>query len=71
MIAWVKYKSDVYFFLSLTRTERGTYYALDVGGTYFRVLRVHLGGQQSSVLEYEVERQPIPQHLMTGTSKVT
>ncbi|XP_054798881.1 hexokinase-3-like [Prosopis cineraria] len=48
-------------------TERGTYYALDLGGTYFRVLRVHLGGQRPSVLEHEVERQPIPQHLMTST----
>lgn len=50
-------------------TEKGTYYALDLGGTNFRVLRVHLHGQQSSVLEHEVERQPIPQHLMTSTSK--
>ncbi|KAG4973611.1 hypothetical protein JHK87_030432 [Glycine soja] len=51
-------------------TEKGTYYALDLGGTNFRVLRVHLHGQQSSVLEHEVERQPIPQHLMTSTSEV-
>ncbi|XP_028758878.1 hexokinase-3-like [Neltuma alba] len=50
-------------------TERGTYYALDLGGTYFRVLRVHLGGQRRPVLEHEVERQPIPQHLMTSTSE--
>ncbi|TKY67802.1 Hexokinase-3 protein [Spatholobus suberectus] len=50
-------------------TETGTYYALDLGGTNFRVLRVHLHGQQSSVLEHEVERQPIPQHLMTSTSE--
>lgn len=56
---------------SLIRTERGTYYALDLGGTYFRVLRVHLGGERPSVLEHEVERQPIPQHLMTGRSEVT
>ncbi|KAG5118159.1 hypothetical protein JHK82_032579 [Glycine max] len=50
-------------------TEKGTYYALDLGGTNFRVLRVHLHGQQSSVLEHEVERQPIPQNLMTSTSQ--
>ncbi|KHN05494.1 Hexokinase-3 [Glycine soja] len=50
-------------------TEKGTYYALDLGGTNFRVLRVHLHGQQSSVLEHEVERQPIPQNLMTSTSE--
>ncbi|KAL2329197.1 hypothetical protein Fmac_022624 [Flemingia macrophylla] len=50
-------------------TEKGTYYALHLGGTNFRVLRVHLHGQQSSLLEHEVERQPIPQHLMTSTSE--
>ncbi|KAK7341263.1 hypothetical protein VNO80_24189 [Phaseolus coccineus] len=50
-------------------TEKGIYYALDLGGTNFRVLRVHLHDQQSSVLEHEVERQPIPQHLMTSTGK--
>ncbi|XP_020214704.1 hexokinase-3 [Cajanus cajan] len=50
-------------------TEKGTYYALHLGSTDFRALRVHLHGQQSSVLEHEVEQQPIPQHLMTSTSK--
>lgn len=50
-------------------SEKGTYYALDLGGTNFRVLRVQLGGQRSSILEKDVERQPIPQHLMTSTSE--
>ncbi|XP_061374117.1 hexokinase-3-like isoform X1 [Gastrolobium bilobum] len=50
-------------------TERGTYYALHLGGTNFRVSRVHLSGQPSSVFEHEVERQPIPLHLMTSTSE--
>ncbi|KAK7258118.1 hypothetical protein RIF29_32572 [Crotalaria pallida] len=50
-------------------SEKGTYYALHLGGTNFRVLRVRLGGEQSSVLEHEVEQQPIPQHLRTGTSE--
>ncbi|KAE9612861.1 putative hexokinase [Lupinus albus] len=50
-------------------TERGTYYALHLGGTNFRVLRVHLDGQRSSISEHEVERQPIPPHLMTSTSE--
>lgn len=50
-------------------TEKGPYYALHLGGTNFRVTRVHLSGQPSPVLEHEVERQPIPPHLMTGTSK--
>ncbi|XP_052179424.1 hexokinase-3-like [Diospyros lotus] len=50
-------------------SESGTYYALDLGGTYFRVLRVQPSGDNSSILGCEVERQPIPQHLMTGTSE--
>ncbi|KAK3205210.1 hypothetical protein Dsin_019256 [Dipteronia sinensis] len=50
--------------------EKGTYYALDLGGTNFRVLRVQLGGGQgSSILDKDVERQAIPQHLMTGSSE--
>ncbi|POO01113.1 Hexokinase [Trema orientale] len=50
-------------------SEKGTYYALDLGGTNFRVLRVQLGGTRSSILGYDVERQPIPQELMTSTSE--
>ena len=46
------------------------YYGLDLGGTNFRVLRVQLGGQRSAILEPGVERQPIPEHLMTSTSEV-
>lgn len=55
---------------SLFRSEKGTFYALDLGGTNFRVLRVHLGGQRSLTLKHDVERQPIPQNLMTGTREV-
>ncbi|CAL9131717.1 unnamed protein product, partial [Musa textilis] len=50
-------------------TEEGTYYALDLGGTNFRVLRVQLGGKGSMILSHKVESQPIPQKLMTGTSE--
>lgn len=49
--------------------ETGTYYALDLGGTNFRVLRVQLGGEKSTIVGHEVERQPIPQHLMTSTTE--
>ncbi|XP_044478842.1 hexokinase-3-like [Mangifera indica] len=48
-------------------SEKGTYYALVLGGTNFRVLRVLLGGQRSSILAQEVERQPIPRCVMSGT----
>ncbi|KAF5447733.1 hypothetical protein F2P56_033260 [Juglans regia] len=51
-------------------SEKGTYYALDLGGTNFRVLRVQLGGQRSSIMEQHVEKQPIPQHLMSSTSEI-
>ncbi|KAL3621986.1 Hexokinase-3 [Castilleja foliolosa] len=49
--------------------EKGIYYALDLGGTNFRVLGVKLGGQRSAIIGHVVERQPIPQNLMTSTSK--
>ncbi|KAF8403723.1 hypothetical protein HHK36_011827 [Tetracentron sinense] len=49
--------------------EKGTYYALDLEGTNFRVLRVQLGGKRSAILGHDVEQQQIPQHLMTSTSE--
>ncbi|KAK1291419.1 Hexokinase-3 [Acorus calamus] len=49
--------------------EKGIYYALDLGGTNFRVLRVQLGGKVSGILQRQVESQPIPQELMTSTSE--
>ncbi|GLT82145.1 hypothetical protein SLE2022_005550 [Rubroshorea leprosula] len=52
-----------------TGCEKGTYYALDLGGTNFRVLRVQLGGENSSIVDQDVQRQCIPEHLMTGTSE--
>ncbi|XP_072976529.1 hexokinase-3-like [Typha angustifolia] len=50
-------------------TEEGTFYALHLGGTYFRVLRVQLGGEGSKILSRQFEREPIPQELMTSTSQ--
>ncbi|KAB1996740.1 hypothetical protein ES319_D13G252600v1 [Gossypium barbadense] len=49
-------------------SEKGIFYALDLGGTNFRVLRVELGGQRSD-LDPDVEQQPIPEQLMTGRSE--
>ncbi|XP_051120366.1 hexokinase-3-like [Andrographis paniculata] len=51
-----------------TGNEKGTYYALDLGGTNFRVLRVQLGGD-GSIIKHDIELQPIPQDLMTSTSE--
>ncbi|KAK6925572.1 Hexokinase, N-terminal [Dillenia turbinata] len=49
--------------------ERGIYYAVDIGGTNFRVLRVQLGGKRSAIVGCDAERQSIPQELMTSTSE--
>ncbi|XP_071733492.1 hexokinase-1-like [Rutidosis leptorrhynchoides] len=49
-----------------TGDEEGVYYALDLGGTNFRVLRVQLTGH--SGIEYqEFEEVSIPPQLMVGT----
>ncbi|XP_031099291.1 hexokinase-3-like [Ipomoea triloba] len=50
-------------------SEKGTFYALDLGGTNFRVLRVQLGGQRSATIRHDVHQQPIPQHLLSSTSE--
>lgn len=52
------------------RNERGLFYALDLGGTNFRVLRVQLGGKEERVQATEFEQVSIPQELMFGTSEV-
>uniref|UniRef100_A0A452ZMS7 Phosphotransferase n=1 Tax=Aegilops tauschii subsp. strangulata TaxID=200361 RepID=A0A452ZMS7_AEGTS len=49
--------------------EKGLFYALDLGGTNFRVLRVQLGGKEGRVVKQECDEISIPAHLMTGTSQ--
>ncbi|KAI4347055.1 hypothetical protein L6164_007904 [Bauhinia variegata] len=51
-----------------TGEEKGLFYALDLGGTNFRVLRVHLSGRDKGVINQDVEEVSIPPHLMTGSS---
>ena len=46
------------------------FYALDLGGTNFRVLRVQLGGKVERVIATESEQVSIPQELMFATSEV-
>ncbi|CAN1814666.1 Hexokinase-2, chloroplastic [Linum perenne] len=53
----------------LARNEKGLFYALDLGGTNFRVLRVQLGGKEDRVIATESEQVSIPQDLMFGTSE--
>ncbi|CAO2833868.1 unnamed protein product [Amaranthus hypochondriacus] len=52
-----------------TGNEKGLFYALDLGGTNFRVLRVQLGGKDQRVIAVEAEQVSIPQELMFGTSE--
>ncbi|KAL2338022.1 hypothetical protein Fmac_012468 [Flemingia macrophylla] len=51
-----------------TGNEEGLYYALDLGGTNFRVLRVHLGGKDGGIISQEFTEVSIPPNLMVGTS---
>jgi hexokinase len=57
--------------MSFCRDEQGLFYALDLGGTNFRVIRVQLGGREKRVVKQEYEEVSIPSHLMVGTSTVS
>ena len=46
------------------------FYALDLGGTNFRVLKVELGGREGRVLGTELRHVQIPRDLMSGTTEV-
>ncbi|XP_047053169.1 hexokinase-9-like [Lolium rigidum] len=48
--------------------EKGLFYALDLGGTNFRVLRVQLGGKERRIIKQESIGVSIPQHLMSRSS---
>ncbi|KAH7849501.1 hypothetical protein Vadar_018776 [Vaccinium darrowii] len=66
--------SDLQMILSFvdslpTGNEKGLFYALDLGGTNFRVLRVQLGGKDERVIASEFEQVSIPEELMFGTSE--
>lgn len=51
-----------------TGDENGLFYALDLGGTNFRVLRVQLGGKDKHLLKQEFDEVSIPPNLMIGSS---
>ncbi|WVZ24456.1 hypothetical protein V8G54_003000 [Vigna mungo] len=51
-----------------TGNEEGLYYAVDLGGTNFRVLRVQLGGKEGGIVSQEFTEVSIPPDLMVGTS---
>lgn len=62
--------SHVLFLIGVIRDEKGLFYALDLGGTNFRVLRVQLGGKDGGIKHQEFAEVPIPRELMVGTSDV-
>ncbi|WVZ96838.1 hypothetical protein U9M48_042421 [Paspalum notatum var. saurae] len=51
-----------------TGNEEGVFYALDLGGTNFRVLRVQLAGKEKRVAKRESKEVSIPPHLMSGNA---
>lgn len=51
--------------------ETGVYYALDLGGTNFRVLRVELGGSEKKIIRADQFTEvPIPPEKKLGTTEV-
>ncbi|KAG8095767.1 hypothetical protein GUJ93_ZPchr0013g37219 [Zizania palustris] len=50
--------------------EHMLFYALDLGGTNFRVIRIQLGGRKQLVVTQQYEEVSIPPHLMVGASMV-
>ncbi|KAL4032701.1 hypothetical protein IC575_005782 [Cucumis melo] len=59
----------LFFLVNTIRDEKGLFYALDLGGTNFHVLRVQLGGKDDRVARQEFVEVSVPPHLMTGTSE--
>lgn len=51
-----------------TGDEKGLFYALDLGGTNFRAMRVQLGGKGKGIVNREFHEVSIPPHLMAGSS---
>ncbi|KAI3902713.1 hypothetical protein MKW92_010518, partial [Papaver armeniacum] len=51
-----------------TGDEHGLFYALDLGGTNFRVLRVQLGGRDGRVVKQEFTEVSIPPELMRSAT---
>ncbi|KAJ8527974.1 hypothetical protein K7X08_015425 [Anisodus acutangulus] len=51
-----------------TGDEKGLFYALNLGGTNFRVMRVQLGGKEKRIVKHEVKEVSIPHNIMAGSS---
>lgn len=66
---WHRYAELIYTSLGINQNfflaERGKFLALDLGGTNFRVLLIHLKGD--SEFEMQSKIYAIPQSIMIGT----
>lgn len=51
-----------------TGDEEGLFYALDLGGTNFRVMCVQLGEKEKRMVKHEVKEVLISQNVMAGSS---
>lgn len=61
----------IFKYWSYFSEEEGVYYALDLGGTNFRVLRVQLGGKNGGILNQEFMEATIPPEMMVGEADVS
>ena len=59
----------IHMWMCSSRSEEGIYYAIDLGGTSFRVMKLELG-YGSMVINKKVEYRPVPEELTKGTSEV-
>lgn len=60
-------KKHTFVVTSCSSTERGKFLALDLGGTNFRVLIIHLKGEH----EFEMQSKiyAVPQNIMLGSGE--
>lgn len=49
------------------QTEKGDFIALDLGGSYFRILRVKVSHEKKQTVQMETEIYNTPEDIMHGT----
>lgn len=51
----------------LSKTEKGDFIALDLGGSYFRILRVKVSHEKKQTVQMETEIYNTPEDIMHGS----
>lgn len=51
----------------LSKTEKGDFIALDLGGSYFRILRVKVSHEKKQTVQMETEIYDTPEDIMHGS----